>query len=260
MTSTPDAEPTRLQRYQARTEWVLVLIAVAFLTLYSVKVLGRPDGATGAWLDRAMIVVWVLFGVDFVVRLCLASPRLRWFLRHLPEAVILVLPVLRPLRLLSLTVVIGVVQRAVGHNIRGRVIVFTACGTALMVYSAALAMLDAERDRNENINNFGDALWWSFATVTTVGYGDTYPVTVVGRLIAVTLMIAGVSLLAVVTATLASWIVERVAAEDTRGRAATAAHIEDLRDEVRKLTEAVQASAYGEPDGRGATGEAKDAR
>ncbi|MCP9276613.1 potassium channel family protein [Mycolicibacterium arenosum] len=245
------AEPTRLARYQQRTEWWLALIALAFLALYSVDVLARPSPALDTWLDSAMVVIWVCFGVDFLIRLSLASPRLRWLLWHLPEAVILMLPVLRPLRLLSLAVVIGVLQRAIGHTIRGRVIVFTACGTVLLVYSAALVMLDAERDHNENINNFGDALWWSFTTVTTVGYGDTVPVTVVGRLIAVALMVAGVSLLAVVTATLASWIVERVAAEDTASQVATAAQIEELRAEVRKLGETLNAPAYGEPTGRG---------
>jgi voltage-gated potassium channel len=120
------------------------------------------------------------------------------------------------------------------------------------VYAAALAMLDAERFHNDQINNFGDALWWSFATVTTVGYGDKVPHTATGRLIAVALMIAGVSLLAVVTATLASWIVERVAQEDTKGQAVTAAHIEELRDEVRKLAESLEARSYGETD-RGPT-------
>jgi len=243
------AAPTRLMRYQHRTEWWLAVIALAFLALYSVDVLVRPVGAPGFWLDTAMVVIWIGFGVDFLIRLSLASPRLRWLLWHLPEVVVLVLPVLRPLRLLSLTVVIGVLQRAIGHTIRGRVIVFTACGTVLLVYAAALAMLDAERGVNPRINNFGDALWWSFATVTTVGYGDTVPETPTGRLIAVALMMAGVSLLAVVTATLASWIVERVAEEDTAGQAATAAQIDELRDEVRTLTESLNRATYGEPTG-----------
>ena len=62
-------------------------------------------------------------------------------------------------------------------------------------------------------------------------------------------MVGGVSLLGVVTATLASWIVQRVAEEDTAGAAATAAQIEELRDEIRKLTESVTGRtdpAYGE--------------
>ena len=62
-------------------------------------------------------------------------------------------------------------------------------------------------------SSFGKALWWSITTVTTVGYGDVYPVTNTGRVIAVLLMIGGISLVGVVTAALASWIIERVAEE-----------------------------------------------
>ncbi len=92
-------------------------------------------------------------------------------------------------------------------------------------------------------------MWWSITTITTVGYGDIYPVTGAGRFVAVALMVGGVSLLGVVTATLASWIVQRVAEEDTAGAAATAAQIDELRDEIRKLTETVTGRAghaYGE--------------
>jgi voltage-gated potassium channel len=80
-------------------------------------------------------------------------------------------------------------------------------------------------------------MWWAISTVTTVGYGDRYPITVTGRVIAVLLMIGGISLIGVVTASLASWIVQRVAETDTAIQAATAAHIDELRNEIRMLAE-----------------------
>jgi voltage-gated potassium channel len=170
------------------------------------------------------------------VRFYLAEPRGRWFVRNLLDLAIVVLPVLRPLRLLSLAVVLEVLQRVVGHSIRGRVATYTAGGVVTIVYAASLAVLDVERDApHAQITSFGDAVWWAISTVTTVGYGDLAPVTVGGRLIAVALMIAGISLLGVVTATLASWIVERVAEEDTANQAATAAQIEELREEIRRM-------------------------
>jgi voltage-gated potassium channel len=91
-------------------------------------------------------------------------------------------------------------------------------------------------------------VWWSITTITTVGYGDEYPVTATGRVIAVLLMIGGISLLGTITATLASWIVQRVAEEDSTGQAATAAHIEELRDEIRALRE--QLSQLAVPESR----------
>ena len=78
-------------------------------------------------------------------------------------------------------------------------------------------------------------MWWSITTVTT-GYNDLTPLTGEGRVIAVALMIGGISLIGIVTATLASWIVQRVAEEDTAKQAVTAAQINELRDEIRRLT------------------------
>ena len=69
-------------------------------------------------------------------------------------------------------------------------------------------MLDAERSAPDaSITTFGEAVWWTITTISTVGYGDRYPVTVEGRLVAATLMVAGIALLGVVTASIAagSW-------------------------------------------------------
>jgi voltage-gated potassium channel len=95
--------------------------------------------------------------------------------------------------------------------------------------------------RGAIINSFGKALWWSITTVTTVGYGDVYPVTNTGRVIAVLLMIGGISLVGVVTAALASWIIERVTEEESVMQAATVAHVEELRNEIRALGKELQA-------------------
>jgi voltage-gated potassium channel len=163
------------------------------------------------------------------------------------DLAIVALPFLRPLRLLSLAMVVDVFQRAVGDTIRGRVIVYTVFGAVVMIYAASLAILDIERHvPGAHITSFGDALWWS---ITTVGYGDLTPVTGGGRVVAVVLMIGGISLVGVVTATLASWIVQRVAEEDTTNQAATRAQIEELREEIQRLAKLVtdnREPAYGE--------------
>jgi voltage-gated potassium channel len=89
-----------------------------------------------------------------------------------------------------------------------------AGGASLLAFYAALAVLDVERSSSDaNITDFGDAMWWAVTTMTTIGYGDRYPVTGVGRLVAFALMVGGIALLGTVTATLASWLVETVAAE-----------------------------------------------
>ncbi|MFY9917073.1 MAG: potassium channel family protein, partial [Mycobacterium sp.] len=123
------------------------------------------------------------------------------------------------------------------------------CGAVLIVYAASLAIIDIEADHPDaDITAFGDAVWWSITTVTT-GYNDLTPLTAAGRIVAVALMIGGISLIGIVTATLASWIVQRVAEEDTANQAATTAQINELRQEIRMLAESVNA------DGGGSKGE-----
>lgn len=121
-------------------------------------------------------------------------------------------------------------------------VMYTAGSAVLLVYAASLAVLDAERsDPSAHIRNFGDAVWWSITTITTVGYGDFYPVTTKGRLVAVLLMVGGISLIGMITATVATWIVQRVAEQDTTRQAATAAQIDELRSQIDQLTTLVAA-------------------
>ncbi len=169
-------------------------------------------------------------------RLYLAPHRWHWFVRHLIDFAIVTLPLLRPLRLVRLLILIELLQKAIGDAFRGKIVVYTVSGVLLLIYTGSLAVFDKERYlHGATINSFGKALWWSITTVTTVGYGDVYPITDTGRVIAVLLMIGGISLVGVVTAALASWIIERVAEEETVIQAVTVAHIEELRAEIRAL-------------------------
>ena len=240
---TSESSAPRLELFEKNTEWPLAIAAIIFLAAYSVQVLAHPR--FDAAMDVVMNVTWAVFVIDYFVRLFLATDRPRWFVRHLVDLAVVVLPLLRPLRLLRLIVLIIAFQKAIGGAIRGRIIIYTASGAVLLIYSASLALLEAERSQdNSPIKNFGDAVWSAIETVTTVGYGDAAPVTGRGRVIAVALMIGGISLVGVVTATLASWIVQRVSEEDTAQQAATSAQIDALRDDleqkVRSLHEQIQ--------------------
>jgi voltage-gated potassium channel len=229
---------TNLQRWERHSEWPLAAAALIFLVLFSVEVLARPQGREAHVLWLVDWIIWGVFILDYVVRLCLASNRWRWFLHHLLDFAIVALPLVRPLRLLRLLILIELLQRAVGDAFRGRIVVYTVSGVVLLIYTSSLAVFDKERYLpRATINSFGKAIWWSITTVTTVGYGDVYPVTNTGRVIAVLLMIGGISLVGVVTAALASWIIQRVAEEETLNQAATVAHIEELRSEILDLAQ-----------------------
>jgi voltage-gated potassium channel len=99
-----------------------------------------------------------------------------------------------------------------GSAVRGSVISYALVYAAVYVYVIALAMLQTERNAPEStITTFGDALWWALVTITTVGYGDTYPVTAVGRFLAVLLMAGGIVIIGTASAIVVSYITERMA-------------------------------------------------
>jgi voltage-gated potassium channel len=93
------------------------------------------------------------------------------------------------------------VEAILKHHSLFRVLI-AACVTLLI--GAWLVMLFEEGAPGSNIHNYHDALWWAIVTVTTVGYGDRYPVTEGGRIVAAVLMLVGIGLIGVLTATVAS--------------------------------------------------------
>lgn len=197
-------------RYRRFSEYPMIAAAVIFLVLYSWQVIAKLAGFWNDIAETAMNVVWALFALDYIIRLALAANKKRWFVKNLFDLIVIALPVLRPLRLIRALTVLKFLQRG-SSSFRNNVVLYAAVGSTLLIYLAAIAVLDVEQNADgANITNIGDALWWSVVTITTVGYGDYYPVTFLGRMVAVGLMLGGIALIGTVTATLASWIVERV--------------------------------------------------
>lgn len=226
-------------RWEAAANWPLTIAAVMFLAAYAWPIV-EPDLAQ-PWPEVSRLVAWGtwgLFAVDYVVRLALSRSRRLFVRQNLMDLAVVALPLLRPLRLLRLITLLSVLNRYAGGSLRGRVAVYVAGSVILVLFVASLAVLDAERGQTgANIASFGDALWWATTTVTTVGYGDRFPVTGTGRLIAGGLMLAGIALLGVVTASLASWLLDRVREVEEDSEAATRRDVAALTAEVVALRE-----------------------
>ncbi len=203
----------RLERYEARTSPTMTALAVAFLLVYGGPVIW-PE--LPSWLRTtaavANIVIWVVFAVDLGIRVSLASNRLRWLLRHPIDVLTVALPLLRPLRILRVfTAGHSLLTRRGGLMRTGQAVLLSAL---VLVLVGALAVLDAEQAvPGASIVTFPDALWWAMTTVTTVGYGDLYPVSGAGRVVAASLMVVGISVLGVVTASVAAWFVSTASGE-----------------------------------------------
>lgn len=223
------------QEWNKRLEWPLAGASVAFLVAFAWSVIGNVHGPAETTLQTVMWLVWALFVIDYVVNLALAKPRWRWFYSHIPDLLVVALPFLRPLRSIRLLALFGVLHRAGGRAFRGKVTIYVIVSASLIIFVAAVAVLDSEQNQpGAHITSFGDALWWAVTTITR-GYGEFAPITPVGRLVAVGLMISGIALLGTVTATLATWFVERVQDTEVKSQKLTRAHIRELTAEMKAL-------------------------
>ncbi|MFJ4470863.1 potassium channel family protein [Streptomyces sp. NPDC089424] len=229
-------------RWERRTQRPLLALAVLFAAAYAVPIV---DGSAGRTLTTACLavewVVWAAFAVDYVVRLWLASDRRDFVRRNWMDLCAVVLPLLQPLRLLRLVSTLLLVGRRARMASQIRLTTYVAGAVVGLLMFGSLAVLSVERDApGGNIRTLGDAVWWSFTTMTTVGYGDHAPTTGVGRLLAVGLMLSGIALLGVVTANIAAWFIARFERDDVEERRQTEA-ITALTEEVRALRAQVAA-------------------
>jgi voltage-gated potassium channel len=229
-------EEARL-RWESAVEWPLTGLAVLFLGAYAWPILSPT--LDPSWANVCRVVTfsaWVGFVADYIVRIMLSNRRWNFVRSHLLDLAIIALPVLRPLRLLRLITLLTLLNRSAGRALHGRVVTYVSGSVVLLMLVSSLAILDAERGRpGATITSYGDALWWSLTTVTTVGYGDRVPVTDTGRLVAAGLMLAGIALIGAVTASLASWLVQRVTEIEERSQAITREDIDALAAEVALL-------------------------
>lgn len=245
------AEPFR--RWCRATNGPLLVLALAFLVVLLLP-LYRPDlpGSVRSALQLANLLLWAAFGLDYLMRLRLAPDRRAYVRGHVPDLLLLVVPFLRPLRLLRVAGLLGTISRRSGERALLTTTVTVVLGELLLVAVAGGLVLDAERNADgANITSAADALWWAATTVTTVGYGDRFPVTGQGRLVAVGLMVAGIALLGVVTASVAAWFVRRFTAlEQLEGEVErdSAATITSLADVVARLDRIERALENRGPD------------
>ena len=209
-----------LDRFESAVELPLLVLALAMVPLLVLPlVLNLPSGVETTFIALDWFIL-AAFAFEYVVRLVLTDRRWRFIRRNWPDLLIIVLPFLRPLRivrsaralrLLRLGRLVSALSKSgqqgqrllIRHKLHYAVLV-----TMVVVVGAAALGLAAEEGSGGSIDSFGDALWWAVTTVTTVGYGDMFPVTPAGRGIGAFLMVAGIALFGVLTANVAAFFVE----------------------------------------------------
>jgi voltage-gated potassium channel len=217
----------RLATWRRRTDTPLLLLAVGSLPLLLLEMVSdRLNQTDQNFITAVNVAVFIAFAIDYLVEFCITHKRTTYVRTQLASLLIVIsqflallpalgfLGILRGTRALR---IIGTLIRVIGIGAaskeQGRKffkekaasVAFGMAGFTTITSAVAFTIAEDVGD-GRRVNSFFDALWWSAATITTVGYGDIYPVTAAGRIIAVFTMLIGVSTLAVVTARIAQFL------------------------------------------------------
>jgi voltage-gated potassium channel len=231
------------EEWDRRSERPLLVVSVIFLVLLCLPVIQPDLGASARQaVTAADVGIWLIFAIAYLVGLRLADDRRRYFRTHVLDLLVVALPAFRPLRLLRLLTLGGLLQQRGAAVALGDVTRVVGVAGVLVAFLGAVGVVDAERGaKGANIGTFGDAVWWACTTITTVGYGDRYPVTTRGRVIAVAVMLVGIALLGLLTAGIASSFVRRFSREPEieAGIRVEAAELADVRERLAAIEAAL---------------------
>jgi voltage-gated potassium channel len=197
--------------------WTLTFLAILFLVVFSIPafVLDLSDSAQSS-IELVQWICWFAFAFDLFFGLLTSKSKKEYLLKHPLELISVLLPFLRPLRLMRVISFGGLALQKIAMGKQFAITLKVALTAIFISYIAAVQITISERDvEGSNIKTFADGLWWAVTTVTTVGYGDRFPTTTEGRILAVMLMIVGISLVGVITASVASWFV-RLSQEESK--------------------------------------------
>jgi voltage-gated potassium channel len=195
----------------------LTVLALFFLIAYSYPAFNETIlDSTNHYLGLVQWVCWFAFALDLIYGIWKAENKKEYLKRHPLEIASVLLPFLRPLRLMRVISFGSLALQKVAIGRQFAITVKVVISALFISYIAAIQITISERSvEGSNIKTFSDGLWWAVTTVTTVGYGDRYPTTSAGRLLAVLLMLTGISLVGVITASVAAWFV-KMSQEDSK--------------------------------------------
>jgi voltage-gated potassium channel len=229
-------------------ELYMLALCIFSIVVLGVDILLPLSAATKQVFGYTDTTLCVFFFVDFLRSFHRAPDKLRYFVRggwlDLASSVPAV-DLLRLGRLSRITRIFRVLRAMrsartidviITQHRRQSVLFGTAIVAMLLLVFASIGILHVETGPDANITTAGDALWWAFGTLTTVGYGDHFPVTLEGRLIASVLMAAGLGLFGTISGLAASWFFHA-------GRDEDAARVENLTKEIAQLRTTVEALA-----------------
>jgi voltage-gated potassium channel len=210
-TEVPDRRQ-KIERIERAIRFPMAVLGVAWAVIGIIVVTTNSRGLAPEALVTTLFVIWFVIVVECALRYVVVPDRRGYFSSRRVEPAMIVLPVFQVWRLAGVERM-TVLQREGAERflaiLRHRSLfrVLLAAG-ALLFLGAWLVLLFENHAVGSNIHSYKDALWWAVVTVTTVGYGDRFPVSDGGRLVAVVLMFVGIGLIGILTATVASFFMQ----------------------------------------------------
>ncbi|MYD64633.1 MAG: potassium channel family protein [Chloroflexi bacterium] len=232
VSTTQERRTEQLERFERADEIPMLVLALVMVPVLLAPFLYDLTAEAERILLAANRLIWAAFAAELLARVYLAPRRLAYLSQYWFDVVIVVLPILRPLRLIRAMRLI-MVRRGVEGSLLFALIAVAA---------SAIVVTFAEQDAGGAIDGFDVAAWWAITTITTVGYGDTYPVTAVGRSVAAALMLVGIGLFGVLTASVAAYFVE--SAQEEPGTVESS--LDEVLGELRRLHDRLDAAGIAE--------------
>lgn len=223
---------------------VILILCIYVLAALAIQTIFEIPEPTVQLLNDIDFLVCLLFLADFIYQLATAKSKrayLKWgwidLVSSIPNVQFLrwarFARVVRILRLLRAVRSTKQLVSFLFHNRSQGTFTSVALICFVLLVFGAVSILNCETGPESNIRTPSDALWWAFATITTVGYGDCYPKTSLGRIVAAILMTAGVGLFGTFTAYVASFFIEHEQQE-------TESEIRDVLKEIRELRKEIE--------------------
>lgn len=222
-----------LAAWEERSSTPMFVASVLYLLAFAAPIMStRIQEPYDAYLNIIQMILWGLFAADYCIRLYLAPRRLYFITHNLMNLAIVLLPAWRIVSFLAMIHLTTNRQYKRLSELAVKLFGYTA----IFIIMFALAIYSVESSEpGAMIRDLPTAYWWTFTTLATVGYGDVYPITGIGRVIAVVVMLYGVGMVAVATGALASWIIEKIGGREEQEYPATKADVDDLRQEISEL-------------------------
>ena len=222
-----------LDKIERATELPMMVLAFVMIPLLVAPLFWDLSSRAEAVVLALDGFIWALFATDLAIKVAIAPQRLKYVRQHWLDVMIVLVPIVRPLRILRIILYGSRVYRGAVRLARVDFLLAYAIGLVLLV---ATIITFVERGGNSELDSFSDALWWAVGTVTTVGYGDVVPETQIGRAFAYVLMIGGIGIFGAITANFASILVRRDAT-DSATLASLVEQVQLMNEELTQLRE-----------------------